>query len=132
MKVLTRYLTKEFLKLFLLCESVFVFLFLMVDFLQKIDNFVQAQATKGAMVLYFFYKVPFIIFNMIPAAALIAAVIFFSSMRKRNEVTAVKACGLNIVAVCRTIIAVAFFITVFSFLYSETVVPFASSKGQGI
>jgi lipopolysaccharide export system permease protein len=132
MKVLSRYVTKEFLKLFLLCESVFVFIYLMIDFLQKVDNFIAAKASEGAMLLYFLYKTPFIITNMIPPATLIAVIMFFSTMRKRNEITAIRVSGMNIVSLSRTVLGIAFFIALFSFLFAEIVVPLASTKGQGI
>ncbi len=132
MKVLSRYLVKEFLKLFLLCESVFVFIYLMIDVLQKVDNFIGAKASEEAMFFYFLYKTPFIMNNMIPPAALIAAVIFFSTMKTRNEITAMRVCGLTISSASRPILGIAFFIALFSFVFAETVVPLASTKGQGI
>ena len=132
MKVLSRYITKEFLKLFFLCESVFVFIYLMIDFLQRVDNFIEAKASQEAMFLYFLYKIPFILANMIPPATLIAVVLFFSTMKKKNEITAVRVSGVNILSLSRTVLGMAFFIALFSFLFSETVVPLASTKGQGI
>ena len=132
MKVLSRYLEKEFLKLFFLCESVFVFIYLMVDILQKVDNFLGAKASEQAMFLYFLYKTPFIVNNMIPPAALIAAVILFSSMKTKNEIMAMRVCGLTVSAASRPVLGIALLISIFSFAFAETVVPLASQKGQGI
>ena len=70
MKVLSRYLANEFLKLFFLCEGVFVFIYLMIDLLENVDNFIEAKASEGTMLLFFLYKIPFIVTNMIPPATL--------------------------------------------------------------
>jgi lipopolysaccharide export system permease protein len=132
MKVLSRYLAKEFFKLFLLCEAVFVFIYLMIDVLENVDNFIEAKASEGTMLLFFLYKIPFIVTNMIPPATLIAVVFLFSTMKKKNEITAMRVCGLNISSASRTILGITFFIVLFAFLFGETVVPLSSAKWQGI
>ena len=128
MKVITKYLVREFFKLVLLCEGVFLFLYLVIDFIQRIDNFIEAQASKAVVLLYFVHKAPLIIIQMLPAATLIAVIIMFSSMKKRNEITALKACGMNISSVAQKLIVISFFMVVGVFLFSEVVVPYTSHK----
>ncbi|MCU0594571.1 MAG: LPS export ABC transporter permease LptG [Desulfobacterota bacterium] len=132
MTILSKYVLKEFYRLFAFCEGLFVFLFLMVDFLQKIDNFMEAKATKAAVLLYFVYKAPFIVVNMVPAAVLISVIILFTSMKKKNELTALRTSGLSLFSLCKTMILGSLFIAVGMFLVSETVVPYTSSKGYRI
>jgi lipopolysaccharide export system permease protein len=132
MNLLSKYVNQEFYKLFAVCEVLFVFLFLTVDFLQKIDNFMEAKATKTALLLYFLYKSPFIIVNMVPPAVLISVIILFTSMKKRNELTALRTSGLSLFALCKTLMLGSLFIVVGMFLVSETVVPYTSSKGNRI
>jgi lipopolysaccharide export system permease protein len=132
MNLLSKYVNREFYKLFAVCEVLFVFLFLTVDFLQKIDNFMEAKATKTALLLYFLYRSPFIIVNMVPPAVLISVIILFTSMKKRNELTALRTSGLSLFALCKTLMLGSLFIVVGMFLVSETVVPYTSSKGNRI
>lgn len=132
MKILTGYLLREFFKLLLLCEAVFVFLFLTVDFLQKIDRFINAGAAKDAIILFFVYKTPYIAMSMLPPAALISVILLFSSMQKRNEITALKASGFSILNLTGTILFTTLFIVAAGFLFSETVVPYASSESNRI
>lgn len=132
MKVLTGYLLREFFKLLLVCEAVFLFLFVTVDFLQKIDNFIEAGTHKGTILLYFAYKVPYVAMSMFPPAALIAAIILFSSMKKRNEITALRASGFSVLALSRTILFSSLFIVVGTFIFSETVVPYTSSESNRV
>ncbi|MBU2497269.1 MAG: LptF/LptG family permease, partial [Proteobacteria bacterium] len=132
MKVLSKYLVKEFLRLLILCEIIFLFLYLIIDFLQKIDNFIEAQVSKGVMLLYFFYKAPLVMTQMMPVATLIAVIVMFSSMKRRNEITALKACGLDILGFSQKVIMASFFVAAAVFLFSETVVPYASFKSNKI
>jgi lipopolysaccharide export system permease protein len=75
MKVLTGYLFREFFKLVLICEGIFLFLFLTVDFLQKVDNFIKAGVQKKIMIIYFAYRMPLVAMSMLPPASLIS--VFF-------------------------------------------------------
>ena len=70
MGILTKYLCKEFVKLLLFCQTSFVFLYLVIDFIQKIDNFMEEQASNYSMLLFFLYKIPLIAVQMAPVAAL--------------------------------------------------------------
>ncbi len=103
-----------------------------MDFLQKIDNFIEAKATKAAVLLYFLYKAPFILVNMVPPAVLISVIIMFSSMKKKNELTALRTSGLSLFTLSKTMMLGSLFIVVGMFLVSETVVPYMSSKGNRI
>ena len=132
MSILSKYVLHEFYKLFVFCEALFMFLFLMVDFLQKIDNFIEAKTTKAAVLLYFLYKAPFVLVNMVPAAVLISVIILFTSMKKKNELTALQTSGLSLFRLSKTMILGSMFIVVGMFLVSETVVPYAVSKGYKI
>jgi lipopolysaccharide export system permease protein len=132
MGVLSKYAVQEFFKLFAFCEAIFVFLFLSVDFLQKIDNFVEANATNASVLLYFLYKAPFIMVNMVPPAVLISVIIMFSSMKKRNELMALRTSGLNIFMLVKMLMVAFLFIVVGVFLFSETVVPYTSSKSNRV
>jgi lipopolysaccharide export system permease protein len=128
MKVLSKYLATEFLKLLFLCQIIFLSIYLIVDFVQKIDNFIEAQAPVGIMLAYFVYKTPLIFIQMLPPATLISVIILFSLLKKRNELTAMKACGLNMFKVVQPIIVTGIMISISLFLFSEIVVPYSSSR----
>jgi len=132
MKVLSGYLLREFFKLVLICEGIFLFLFLTVDFLQKIDNFIEAGVHKGVMFIYFAYKMPFVAMSMLPPAALISVILLFSGMQRRNEITALKASGLSVLKLCLTILAASLFMVAGVFVFSETVVPYTSSQSNKV
>jgi len=133
MKVLNKYITKEFIKLQILCQIIFISLLLMIDFVQKIDNFYEKGVTDPVVILsYFLYKIPYIMALMIPFATLISVIVLFCLMKKNREITAIKTCGIDIMNLIQTIIAISLFISLFTFVFSESIVPYASSKSNEI
>ena len=130
MKVLQKYICKEFIGLFILCLFIFLSLFLVIDFVQKIDNFAEAGVSKVVILSYFFYKTPYITVNMIPVSTLISVIVVLFLMKKNNEIMAMKACGLDILDLSKSIIIISLLISIFTFLLSELVVPYASSKSN--
>ena len=132
MKVLSRYFLTEFLKVFLLCLLIFLFLFLVIDFGEKIDDFIDADVSKGMVLAYFFYKVPYVLIEMTPVAILISVIFIFSIFRKNREIIALKTSGQNIVRLSKSIVLFSLFISVITFLFSEFIVSIASSRSNEI
>jgi lipopolysaccharide export system permease protein len=132
MKVLHKYIFKEYSKLFILCMVIFLSIYLIIDFLQRIDNFIEANVSKGITLSYFLYKIPHILVQMIPVGSLISVIILYSLMKKKNEVIALKACGLDILKLSGIVIIISLFIGIATFLLSEVIVPFTSSRSNEI
>ena len=130
MKVLPRYFCKEFFRLFILCQVVFLSIYLVIDFLQKIDNLIDADVSQGIMFSYFFLKLPNIIVQMTPVATLISVIVMFSLMKRDNEIMAMKASGLNILELSKTLILISLFIGGGIFIFSELIVPYTSSRSN--
>ena len=132
MKILSKYFAKEFTKLLMLCQIIFVFIYLIIDFVQKIDNFVHAQVSAVNILSFLIYKIPFIFIFTLPVATLISIIIMFSLLAKRNEFTAMKACGLDIFRVTQPIFVSAVLLGMVCFILNELVVPYTSSKSNEI
>ena len=132
MRVFTRYLVREFLAKFLLCEVIFIFLYVFIDFTQTVDNFMEAGASKWDILVYYLYYTPFISVQMMPAAGLIGLLITLVLMKRNNEIIAMKSCGMNTFSISRPIMATCFVLVIFVFLVSEIIVPFTSSKSGEI
>ncbi len=132
MGILTKYLCREFFKLLVVCQGIFIFLYLIIDFTEKIDNFVDGNATNTAMLLFFIYKIPLIAIQMAPAAVLISVIVLFSLMKKNNEIIALKASGISTFSLSLPILFASMGLTVAVFLFSELVVPYASTKSNDI
>jgi len=133
MKILTRYISIELIKLLIFCQFIIVSLFLMIDFVQKLDWFIDNDAFRADVIFpYFLYKVPYLMVQFIPVATLISVIVLFRLMRNNREIMAIRACGINIFMISQTVVIIALLISFGSFVFSETVVPYAYSKSNEI
>lgn len=132
MSILQRYIVKEFAYIFCLCQISFTSIFLVIDFIGKIDNFLEVNAGFSDTVKYFLYKLPFMAVQMTPAATLISVVILFSILRKNNEMTALKAGGISVFQSSFPILIAALILSCCVLAFSETVIPVTSSKSEAI
>jgi len=132
MGVLARYLIREFFKLLIICQLIFIAIYLMIDFAGGIDDFIKANSPKSVMFSYFAYKIPSIAVQMLPAATLTTIIIMFSLMKRNNEITSLRACGANVWKISRPIIITALLLSMALFLFSEAIVPLTSSKANDI
>ncbi len=132
MRVLQKYIAKELVKLLILCLLIFLSIFLVIDFVGKVDNFIDAGVSRNMMFSYFFHKTPFIIVQMMPVATLISVIILLCVMKKNNEIMAMKASGLNIFRLFQSIIILSVCISIITFLISELIVPYTSSRSNEI
>ncbi len=132
MSVLSRYLNRQYLKFLGICHLVFVFLYLIVHFFDRVDNFAESHVAVGKMAAFFVFQIPLIAAQMLPPAALIALIITFSLMERDNETIALRACGVSIAGLCRPVLVTSFLLALFLFCLSEFIVPFASSVSNRI
>jgi len=130
--ILAKYFCKEFFKVFLFCHLIFLTIYLTIDFIQKIDDFIEANAANSAMLAYFLYKIPFIMVQMVPVAALISVIVMFSLMKKNSEITALKASGVSVFRLSLPVVVASICLAIAVFLVSELIVPYASSRSEGI
>ncbi len=128
MTIIHRYLLSQFARTLGLCIGVFLSLFLVFDFFDRIDNFMADNATLGLMIQYYLFKVPLILSLMLPVATLVATMLTIGLMSKSSEITAMRAAGLSIIWIARPILVSALALSFFSILFNETVVPYATRR----
>ncbi len=104
MNLLNRYLLSQFVKNFLTVNSGFVAIYLLVDFFEKYDDFVNAGKPLKLAIEYFLLTIPFIVDQLGPVFILLAGVITLGILSHSNELTALKAGGVPLSLIIRPII----------------------------
>jgi len=74
MKLLDRYLLRKFIGLLLYSMMAFIAIFLVVDVVENMDKFIDADLTKYQIFLYYTLNIPFFISTALPMSMLIASV----------------------------------------------------------
>ena len=132
MKLIDKYILKEFLRFFLITCITFIALYLLADFFEKIRMFLSNKATSAQMFSYFIYSIPIVISMTVPFAVLLATLLTYSYFSKFSEITAMKANGISIYRIALPALGVAALVSVFLFFFTELVTPTSIYKTEHI
>ena len=132
MRLLDKYILKEFVRFFCITGISFIALYLIVDFFEKIRMFLSNSASIIQMTSYFLLSIPLIISLILPAAVLLAALLTYSTLSKFSEITAMKANGISLYRLSLPVLIFASIIAVFLFYFSELITPAALQKTEHI
>lgn len=132
MTILSRYVTKETCKVFSIVLIAVVSIYIAVDFIEKIDDFIEAGVPTNRAVVFFLYKTPFIIAQITPVGLLLSILVVFGLMSKNNEVAALKSSGVSVYRLLQPACAMGIFFSISLFMVSEFVVPVTMVKANKI
>jgi lipopolysaccharide export system permease protein len=132
MKILDRYLTTEFLRNLLFITASFIALFLIIDFFQKIRMFLSNHATFQQIMTHFFYLIPGILSQILPAAVLLASLMTCGSLSRHSEMVAMKANGISLYRASLSILVIASAVCLMVFVLSEWVTPITNERAEHI
>src|SRR5580765_3469029 len=77
MPILFRYLLREYGKIFTMCFSGLMTVYLVIDFFEKVRRFLRYDANWFDVLTYFLLKTPAISFQIVPLAILMATLLTF-------------------------------------------------------
>lgn len=132
MLILTRYFSREFIRVFLLCMAVFEVLFLLVDLIDRADDIVAHQAPLGLVVQYCLCNLPMVFNQSCPLAVLLATVITLGMFVRSHEITALKAHGISLYRVLRIFLILACVLCGLSLWMQQYVLPYTTGRAEQI
>ena len=112
--------------------SVVISIYLAVDLFEKIDKFLEAKVAFLKIIIFFAFKIPYIIMQISPVCVLLAVIITFSLMVKNNEMLALKSSGVSLFRLFRPVFGLSLFFTIALFLISEIIVPATVQRSNKI
>lgn len=127
-KILDRYLSREFLKALIFSLTAFVLIFILVDVFEKINIFIDTKAPYPLVFLFYLYQIPFIIILTLPVAMLLASMATISQMSRHHEIVAMKAAGLSVYRIFAPLFILGLAISFAVMIIGETIVPYTNQK----
>src|SRR5262245_44780893 len=121
MRILDRYLLREFLLYLALGLLGFIVIFIVVDLIEKMDVFLDHRAPWVLVAQYFVNLTPDVIVKMLPVALLLATFLALGQLNKFGELTAMRAGGLSLLRILSPVLAVASACVGLSLLFGEFV-----------
>jgi len=132
MRIISHYISKEFLKMTLLCLGIFVFIYLLVDVMEKLDDFNAAGVAANLIIWYFVFTLPFIIKQMIPVAILMGTQLTFGFLSKNNQLIAFKSSGVNMIRLSFPIILLSITSSLLLLILGEILIPYSNARAAEI
>ena len=132
MTIIQKYIIREILQYFFIVLGGVIGIFLIVDFFEKIDNFIASGLPAAKAVLFIIFKIPLIMAQTLPLSLLISVLITLGVMNKNNEIMALKSCGISMGHVLKPVMAVGAAWTLILFFLFEVIVPVTSPQAGRI
>lgn len=132
MPILTRYLLREIIKISAIILSTVVTVYIFIDVIEKSGKLVQAGLPMHRTVFFFIYNIPLIVSQVIPIVILLSILVVLGIMNKKNEILALKSCGVSIYVLLRPLLVLGLIMAGVLFFLSNSVVPMSSRKANQI
>ncbi len=132
MSCLHRYWLKEFTRFFVMIQAMILVIFIIIDYLSRLDKFLGAGIGLGKGLWYVLLKLPFMFVQLTPAAILLSTIVVFSLMNKNHELTIIKSAGISAYYLVRPAVAAALGLALVMFFLGETLIPLSMSRANYI
>jgi lipopolysaccharide export system permease protein len=130
MTILDRYVFRQLVRYFSIIFMSIIAIYLVVDFFDEIDNFMEIDMAFWDATVYFLAKTPVPLF--LPLCTLLAVLVVLGLMNKNNEAVALRSSGINVRYLLRPVVAMGVGISLIMLLLAEFVIPAARSEGSRI
>jgi lipopolysaccharide export system permease protein len=132
MSLLNRYITLEIIKYFFAALLSVLCIFVAIDYLGTMDEFLDAEISLWRAFQFVLYKIPFIITQALPVILLMAILIVFGLMNKHNELILINSSGISIYALVKPVLLVSAVAALTQFYLSDQVVPHTMRQSNAI
>jgi lipopolysaccharide export system permease protein len=132
MKKIDRLILQAFVGPFILTLAVVVFILLIQQIMQYIDELLGKGLGYDVFAELLFYFSVHLVPLALPLAILLSSLITFGNLGEHFELTAMKSSGISLIRVLMPIFLFAIFIAFFSFWFNDQVVPQANLKAYSL
>ncbi len=126
MKKLDWYILRKFIGTFFYAILIMAAISCVIDYSEKVDNFVKYKAPLIAILGYFKNFIPHIVALLYPLFIFIATIFFTSRMAYRSEIIAMLASGMSFSRYLRSYMIGAVFLGTVFFIFNHWLVPIAN------
>ncbi|NTU68147.1 MAG: LPS export ABC transporter permease LptG [Chlorobiaceae bacterium] len=123
MKIVDRYISRDFLVTFIFSSASFVSLFTLIHMVDNLDDFYKHHVPGWRIVMFYLSSLPETLLVTTPLSVLLASLFVTGKLSMQSELPALKSAGLSLGRLLRPFLLVASCITLFNFANSCWIVP---------
>jgi lipopolysaccharide export system permease protein len=131
-RILDRYLLREFALYLALGLAGFIAIFIVVDLIEKINVFLDHDAPFLLVARFYLFRAPEVVVQVFPVALLLSTFLALGQLNKFGEITAMRAAGMSLLRILAPVFAVAAFSSLASLAIGELIVPNANQERDRI
>lgn len=132
MLLLNRYILTQFIRIFGTVTAGFVAIYILIDFFEKIDKFMEAGKPLSLVFKFFLLSIPFIIDQLGPVLILLSGVITIGLLNHHHELTALKAGGIPLRAIIKPVLTGGLLCTLLFLIMAQWLLPATISSTNTI
>lgn len=129
-RIIDKYLLKEFAFPLIYCFDAFVMLFVVLDLLDNLADFLQYHAKFGQIIQYYLIILPEAFVMILPMSLLLAVLFCLSNLGKNNELIALRASGVSTIRMAVPLLAVGVVASIVVFALGQSFVPRSKDKAD--
>lgn len=132
LNILDRYLLSEWLKMLALLLAATMGVLMMSELYNSFRDLIQVGAGAGDILLYYLTLMPSYLSIVLPLSMLLSLLFVLTKLHRNNELTAVRAAGLNIFATTRSLWLAGVILCGVSLLLNARVVPWSVEASRAL
>ena len=132
MRILDRYLLREFAWPLLYCFDAFAMLMIVIDLFGSLNEFIDFHARLGTVAHYYLIIFPEMFVLIMPMSLLLALLFCLSNLGRHNELTAMRASGISLARLALPLLGVGLAATLVVFAVNELFVPRARERADAL
>lgn len=130
MRIIEKYIVRDFIAAFFFCISLLIVLGVIGDILGFLDDIIKNNIPLTSILAFYAYLAPFAFVNMMPFACLLSSVYVFNTLSKNQEVTAVIVSGVSLWKLIKPVLFVSVILSLLAFLVNDRIVPSTMEKAN--
>ncbi len=130
MTILFRYMLRELAKVFCMCLSGLMTVYLVIDFFEKVRRFIRYDVELVTLAEYFALRTPAIFFQIAPLAMLMATLLTLGIFSRNREITAMRSCGISLPRIAAPFFLFSAAVACVLFLFSAIIIPYATAQAD--
>lgn len=128
LKIIDIYITKEFIQMLIFGLVAFILIFILVDLMENLDDFIDQKVSFSIILKYYLYYSPEIIKLTLPVAVLLSCLFTTGRMSNLNELTAIKVSGVSLYRLMLPFLIISLILSFLSVYFNSWIVPKTNKK----
>jgi lipopolysaccharide export system permease protein len=125
MRLLDRYVLRQFLQAYTYCIAGFISIWFIFDVSENISTFLDERVSRSLIAKYYLMQVPQILVILLPVALLLALLFCLGRMSRANEIVSMLTCGVSLTRLVAPLLLVGLLTTVTSTVLNYSLAPHA-------